>query len=258
MLFRTSELHGMTLQARDDELGRVKDVIFDDETWIVRYLVADTKRWLPGKKVLLRPESFGRVDLEGKSIAIDLTKKQIQDSPLLEDDAPVSRYKEHALHIYFGWPLYWVPTAEQGADAVTPDGAALTDPKPAVADDAVSDDAQLRSEREVRGYRIEVNDETLGHVHDFLVDNGDWRLRYVVLSTGTWLSGEKRLMPASYVEAVDWASARITTTLHADALRALPKYEDATPIDSDYERRLAQALGGSEAVIGSGPDRNVR
>lgn len=254
MLFRTSELQGMILEARDDELGRVKDLIFDDETWTVRYIVADTKRWLPGKKVLLRPESFGRVDLDANSIAIDLTKKQIEDSPLLEDDAPVSRYKEHALHVYFGWPLYWVPTAEQGVDAITPDGAALTDPKPAVADDAVSEGAQLRSEREVRGYRIEAHGETLGHVHDFLVDDA-WRIRHLVLSTGTWLSGEKRLVPVACVESVDWASARITTSLPTDALRALPKYEDTTSVDTDFERRLAEALGGSEAVIGSGPDR---
>ena len=43
------------IQASDGELGHVDDYIFDDETWTIRYLVVDTKNWLPGRKVLVAP-----------------------------------------------------------------------------------------------------------------------------------------------------------------------------------------------------------
>ena len=44
MLIKASELKGLKLGARDGEIGRVKDFYFDDQNWVVRYLVADTGR----------------------------------------------------------------------------------------------------------------------------------------------------------------------------------------------------------------------
>jgi hypothetical protein len=53
------QLLGDQLGASDGDIGHVKDFYFDDKSWAVRYVVADTGSWLPGRQVLLSPHSFG-------------------------------------------------------------------------------------------------------------------------------------------------------------------------------------------------------
>ncbi|MES1194358.1 MAG: PRC-barrel domain-containing protein, partial [Opitutus sp.] len=57
MLQNIKELYGSKLAASDGEIGHVKDFYFDDHTWVVRYVVADTGTWLSGRLVLLSPHA---------------------------------------------------------------------------------------------------------------------------------------------------------------------------------------------------------
>ena len=52
MLQSLKQLYGDKLGASDGEIGHVKDFYFDDQNWAVRYVVADTGSWLPGRQVL--------------------------------------------------------------------------------------------------------------------------------------------------------------------------------------------------------------
>ena len=44
---------------------------------------------------------------EAKNIAVDLTKKQIEDSPSLDSHKPVSHQFEQAFYGHYGYPTYW-------------------------------------------------------------------------------------------------------------------------------------------------------
>ena len=95
------------MDSLDGEIGKVKEFYFDDQHWTIRYLVADTGNWLTGRQVLISPYALGAVNQEEQHIAIDLTKKQIEDSPSLNSDKPVSRQFEETYYEYYGWPMYW-------------------------------------------------------------------------------------------------------------------------------------------------------
>ncbi len=62
MLRKVTDLYGYTLQATDGELGKVKDVFFDDEKWTIRYLVVETGSWLNSRQVLISPYSIAGID----------------------------------------------------------------------------------------------------------------------------------------------------------------------------------------------------
>jgi hypothetical protein len=85
------------LDSLDGEIGKVKEFYFDDRHWTIRYLVAETGTWLADRQVLISPYALVAVNKEEKNIAIDLTKKQIEDSPSLDSDKPVSRQFEEVL-----------------------------------------------------------------------------------------------------------------------------------------------------------------
>jgi hypothetical protein len=91
MLSRAKTIEGYRLDSRDGEIGMVKEFYFDDRHWTIRYLVADTGNWLAGRQVLISPYALGAVSSEEQHVVVDLTKKQIEDSPSLNSDKPVSR-----------------------------------------------------------------------------------------------------------------------------------------------------------------------
>ncbi len=107
MLASTKEMTGFKLGARDGDIGSVKEFYFDDERWAIRYLVAETGHWLTGRQVLLSPYALTGVTTRDRHIAVDLSRKQIEDSPSLDTDKPVSRQFENAYYGFFGWPAYW-------------------------------------------------------------------------------------------------------------------------------------------------------
>jgi hypothetical protein len=101
------EVKGYHIRAKDDEVGHVEDFILDDRTWTLRYLVVDTRNWLPGRKVLLAPRWIKSVDWASKMVDIDLARKEIENSPVYDPSAPVNREYEAQLYDYFGRPWYW-------------------------------------------------------------------------------------------------------------------------------------------------------
>ena len=52
----------------------------------------------------------------------------------------------------------------------------------------------LRSIDAVVGYHIAATDGEIGHIEDFLVDDGDWRLRYMTVDTKNWFPGQRVLL----------------------------------------------------------------
>src|SRR5262249_17940584 len=65
MQLTVSKLKGYSIGAKDGDIGAVDDVLFDDKLWTVRYLVADTAKWLPGRKVMISPIALGHIEPRG-------------------------------------------------------------------------------------------------------------------------------------------------------------------------------------------------
>ncbi len=107
MLNKANDLNGYTLNSLDGEIGKVEEFYFDDKYWTIRHLVANTGNWLTGRHVLIPPYALGVIDGKEEQIAVNLSKKQIEDSPSLESDKPVSRQFEEGLYGYYGYPTYW-------------------------------------------------------------------------------------------------------------------------------------------------------
>lgn len=104
----TKEVVDYDIQGSDDSVGYVEDFILEDETWIIRYMIVNTRRWLPGRKVLISPEWIDRIDWGQSKVFVDMTKESIKNSPEFDPKAPVNRDYEIQLYDYYGRPKYWV------------------------------------------------------------------------------------------------------------------------------------------------------
>jgi hypothetical protein len=235
MLIKAKELVDFKMECRDGVIGRVEEFYFDDMHWAVRYLVADAATWLPGKPVLISPYALGAVSRERQSLYVNLTKKQIEDSPSPDSDKPVSKQFEMAHSEYFGWPAYWggpfmwgdyayVERNQEKWVRARPEGRLW--------------DYHLRSTREVCGYAVEAVDGGAGHVDDFVLDDESWAIRYLVVDTRHWWPGTKVLVAPPWIERVSWGDSKVFINLSRQAIKASPPYDAAALLTRDYEEKL--------------------
>ncbi len=262
MLNKAKTLKGYKLNGIDGEIGTVKEFYFDDQHWTIRYLVAGTGTWLAGRKVLISPYALLTVNREEQHIGIGLTKKQIEDSPSLDSDKPVSRQFEETYFGYYGWPTYWngpymweassypsaIPDAGQGQQygqgaipyGLGADPAAF--PNPVTAKETVQDedtwDPHLRSTHDVSGHHIQAADGEIGHVDDFVIDDETWAIRYLVVDTVNWWPGKKVLVATRWIERVSWDESKVFINLTRAAIEQAPEYTEEALLTRDYESRL--------------------
>ncbi len=213
MLQNIKELYGNKLAASDGDIGHVKDFYFDDKTWVIRYLVADTGSWLTGRLVLLSPHAFGRIDQDGKILLVNLTRKQIENSPSIESHRPVSRQYEEEYYLYYGWPAYWQGGGMWGMGSYPVIMPPLPPKNLRHHGHNQRDDIHLRSTTAVTGYYIQATDGAIGSVSGFLVDDRSWAIRELVVETGHWYSGKEILISPSKIERISYEDSKVFVNL---------------------------------------------
>jgi len=235
MLHQAKTLTGYKLDSLDGEIGRVEKFYFDDKHWVVRYLVADTGNWLTGRDVLLSPYALGAVSTDKHHVTVDLSKKQIERSPGLERDKPVSSQFEESYYGYYGYPMYW-------------SGAYMWGPYPYIARDREqwknrakaekSWDPHLRSTSVVTGYHVESMDGAIGHIEDFVIDDETWAIRYLIVDTRNWWPGKRVLIAPQWIERVSWSESKVFIHLSREAIKNSPEFTDESALTRDYEDAL--------------------
>jgi len=240
MLYRMDKLIGMSISASDGELGKVKDIYFDDHRWAVRYLVVDTGGWLANRKVLISPFGVEKIDWDLRSIHVILNKKQVKDSPNFNTDKPVSRQHEVEFLGYYNYPGYWGGPFLWGA-MPCPILPVLSMP---VVNEARPDrvetqaDSHLRSAGEVTGYNLQATDHSIGHLQDFLVDEKNWAIRYVVVDTHNWWPGKHVVIPAQWIKQLDWSENVVKVDVSRDVVQSAPEFDPHLEFSRVYETDL--------------------
>lgn len=228
MLRSIKQLYGAKLGSTEGEVGHVKDFYFDDQNWAIRYLVVDTGTWLPGREVLVSPHSIGPIPASGHLLLVNLTRKQIENSPALDSHKPVSRQYEEEYYRYFGWPNYWQGDGLWGASGLPTlqlPVKAPTKSRPTVSSVASQKaDSHLRSAQAVTGYQLKTVDAIIGHVGDFMVDCDSWAMSHLVVRTGHRLSGKEVLIPTAKVERISYEESTIFAGLTGEAAEQSPTH----------------------------------
>jgi len=241
------DLVGYSIEATDGSIGKVKDFLFDDDKFGVRYMVADTGGWLSDKRVLVSPRHLGEPDLGhlGKDFNVALTKKQVEESPPLSMGEPISRQFEHAYSRHYAHAPYWSGDSLWGVDrapVLSPDPVVETAPLSEEVVTAIKE-SHLRSFDEVRSYNIAATDGDIGQVDDFIVDCVTWKLRYLIVDTNSWLPGGKVMIAVSWLDGFEFAGTRANVDLTMDQIKDSPKFKAGTPINIDYQRKIYDYYG---------------
>src|ERR1700722_1196475 len=244
MLRSLNELKQTTVDATDGDIGSIADFFFDDDRWAVRYLVVETGTSFKGRRVLISPISVRSVDWPARTVQLGITCHQIDGSPGVDSDKPVSRQHEESYYRYYGYPYYWGAAGLWGEGW---DPALLAQraggEAPPRRSDATSDDANLRSVQQVSGYHIQGSDDGIGHVVDFLFDDATWAIRYLVIDTGHWWAGHKVLVAPEWATRISFDERKVFVDMTRDAIKNSPAWIEYGTVDPKYEARLHEYHG---------------
>jgi hypothetical protein len=242
MLSSLKELRNFKIHAVDGEIGKVSDFYFDDHTWTIRYLIADTGNWLISNKILLSPQSIKRTDWENKSLYLTLTKKQIEESPPVDRESQVTRKTEMDLAGYYGWPYYWTGLGEPVIGAIPP---VPMYPTTAGKNDLFDKESEpnLKSLNEVEGYSIEASNGSIGHLEDFIAEDNKWEIRYLIVDTKNFLPGKKVIVALRWIKKIEWIESNVYVDLSKEKIISSPEYNSDQPVDREYEEELHSYYG---------------
>lgn len=209
MLSNVAGLHNYTIDATTGFVGEVRDFLFDDESWVIRYLMVETGEWLARRKVLISPHSAGEPNWDSGTIPVSISREQVGSSPSFNTAMPVSRQHEMRYLDHFGYPYYWAAGRQNSRD----------------------ENPRLYSCESVARYTVRAADGEMGQVRGFLFDSGTWAIRQLVVnSSRSWL-GRKILVAPEWIERVNWQTSTISFKLSRRELRSAPSFGFATQSD---------------------------
>jgi hypothetical protein len=259
MLFAVSGLVGCPVRASDgDDVGSVKDFLFDDRTWKIRWMVVGAGDWLPGRKLFIHPSAIAPLILPPKptlpmmsmsetlTLTVNLTKEQIEAGPHSGEDDSVNKDMEGLLYDYYGWDPYWGATHFGGA--------VLPNAESRIVDDEVRREADaeippidgiegLHGAASVKGYTVHALDGDIGHVENLLADDANWEIRYLVIATRNWWPGKIVQLSPYAVKDIDWFGEHINMNVTRDQVRSAPAWDPLALADEVSEDELHRHFG---------------
>ncbi len=97
---------GYHIQAKDGPIGHIENMLVDDASWGIGYLVIDTRNWWPGQHVLMSPHAVRAISWSDRDVTLDVTRDQVKGSPAWNPAEVIERTYQERLHGYYGWPGY--------------------------------------------------------------------------------------------------------------------------------------------------------
>jgi hypothetical protein len=240
MLYSLNTGLGYKVAAQDGDCGRINDFLLDDRTWMLRYAVVDTGTWLPGRRVLLSPESIEALDVGDETVTVNIRRAQIEAAPELGTDEPVSRQYEHYLYEHYRWNPYWVPGFAGGMIAPIVAAELAAGDRERIERAVQEGDPHLRSVKELCGYGVHTEKEAVGSVSDLLYHDDSGGIPYLVVDVGGWFNKEPRVVPVSYVKAISFREHTLQLYLSTESLETMACFEP-------------DMLGSAEPAGASGP-----
>lgn len=97
----TNELTTYRVHASDGNIGHVRDLLVEDHTWAIRYLVVETGHWWHGESVLIPPAWISEVNWDASEFRSARTRQAVSDAPAYDPGKRLDAEAEHSLRDWF-------------------------------------------------------------------------------------------------------------------------------------------------------------
>lgn len=223
---RLSAFKDYTIEAPDGNVGHISDILFEDDNWNLRWFVVNTGSWLFGRRLLLHPTTLGKPDIRQGAFPVMRTRAEIEASPDLSSDLPVSGQMKQNLDVNYAYGSIWDDGFYNSYNFGLSNGGMSTTSSSRQDGMMQAGDPRLRSINQVFGYSIHALDGDIGHLDDFLVDDETWKIEYAVVDTKNWGSGKHVLVPATEIKSFDWGERDVRIDRTRYSIKSAPSWQE--------------------------------
>ena len=85
-------------------------------------------------------------------------------------------------------------------------------------------DSSWSEDQDLVGYEVEADGGSIGTVDEASTETS---AQWLVVDTGFWIFGKKRVIPAGVVDGIDHEGRRVIISMSQDQVKAAPDYDDA-------------------------------
>lgn len=103
----TQEIIGHRMQVADGEMGHIVEFILDEETWVIRYLIIETRSWWPEKEAIISPEWIDKINWIGKTAFVNISQSKIKSAPIYAPNMKIERDFESEIFGHYNREEYW-------------------------------------------------------------------------------------------------------------------------------------------------------
>lgn len=212
MLLTVSAIINYEIEARDGQSGTLNDILCENGKWRPRWLVIDSGTILPQKLTVLPFNLLKSIDREFGKAYVEATSEAIKNAPLYFSKDTAARPNKSG--------------KEVGVD-----------------DETGADTGSLLSLNTMIGFTIETNDGAIGTIFDFLLNDSDWNIRYIIVDTGTWLPGQKVLIAPNFVSLISNDKKLMQLTISREKVKHAPAYNPSITLDGNYDEKFLTYYG---------------
>lgn len=98
----------------------------------------------------------------------------------------------------------------------------------------------LQTVKELKGYEIRATDGGMGKVDELFFEDDTWRIRYLVVDVGGWLTGRRVLVVPGAVDQIDTEGQQVMVSLTREQVENSPEVATHPPISREHEIVLHQ------------------
>ncbi len=237
------DLLKFSIQSKDGTRVDVKDFLFDDESWTVRYLEVDLGNIINSERVLIPQVLLKDVHWDEKLFFTDMTRADIEKGPRTDENMPISRRYEEELNKHYSLMDYWtsfypLPGMGTATGSVYPNRPIRV---PSKVIDVNDFETNLHSFDEVKGYDIRALDDKSGRVDDLIIDDSDWQILYLIVDTSSWVPWSKKvILPIDMLIDINYANKEAKLNMASDSIKNAPEFDSSKTIDVEFERSLEE------------------
>lgn len=237
MLASLTELRSYYVKGTDGEIGRIEDLCFREDEWIVRYLVVHMEDL--GREALLLSAYLGPIHRDTHTVSADIRREQVENTPALDRTQPLTQHDEQELHQLYGWPVYWWEQEHQITPLDDLWGEPLEEPPDPEEQEQEDEGPQLQFVSDLIGiYGIQSDDSEVGLLQDVIVEDETWAVSYLVVNVEP--AGHRVLLATDYIQTMDLGARRIYLAVTKDAILHSPVVSSEQSITPELEQSLRE------------------
>ena len=139
-------------------------------------------------------------------------------------ELPVYRQQEIKLSEHYALGNYWRGGFVAGGMPL-PMNDAMMKEDDEISNKKTKDDLDLRSIEKVLGYDVKASDGIIGTVKDFLFDDANWNIYFIVVDTGNWFSGNSVILSTETVKDIKWDTSEVILDINVARVKESPEYD---------------------------------